>query len=245
MNMVCDIVSENTNYAGVVTVRVPGIYGKKGNPLPKRMSLLVRPAAVALGKTYHDIAAEGGHLYISDMFRSAAQQQKAHEDWKTGRKSAYSPPSCASVHEAARAIDIDAYDTGIGHKRVREILRARGWTNIVDTLTGLECWHYEFRGQKWETYLKQHGYQAMARAMKQEIGNIAGISAAEKYTQMIRDVQTALNTLIAAGINVNGEYDENTKTAVRAFQYKYRLQVDGVAGPITRQKIQELLAAIA
>ena len=241
MNMVCEILSASTRYTGVVNVRVPGIYGKKGNPLPKRMALLVRPAAVALGRVYHDVAAEGGHLYLSDMFRSAAQQQKAHEDWKSGRKTAYSPPSCASVHEAARAIDIDAFDTGIGHKRVREILRSRGWTNIVTTLTDLECWHYEFRGQKWETYRKQHGYQAMAHAMKREIGNIAGISASEKYSQMIRDVQKALNTLIAAGLKITGEYDENTKAAVKAFQHKYRLQVDGVAGPITRQKIQELL----
>ena len=63
---------------------------------------------------FGDVVNEGGHLYLSDMFRSAVQQQKAHEDWKSGRKSAFSPPSCSSVHEAARAIDIDAFDTAIG-----------------------------------------------------------------------------------------------------------------------------------
>jgi len=245
MDMKCEILSDDTKYAGVVSVRVPGIYGKKGNPLPKRMSRLVRPAARALAKVYRDVSAEDGHLYLSDMFRSAAQQQKAHEDWKSGRKTAYSPPSCSSVHEAARAIDIDAFDTGIGHGRIREILNARGWTNIVSTLTGSECWHYEFRGRKWETFRIQHGYQAMARAMKREIGNTAGIEAAEKYQLLIREVQEALNVLIAARLEVNGEYDGDTKAAVMAFQYKYNLQVDGVAGPITRQKIRELLDAQA
>jgi hypothetical protein len=102
-----------------IEVRVPGIYGNQGNPLPKRMSPLVLPAPKAVKKAYGMIASEGGPLCISDMFRSARAQQRAHEDWKSGRKSAYNPPSCGSVHKAARAPDIDAFDTGIGHRGVR------------------------------------------------------------------------------------------------------------------------------
>jgi streptogramin lyase len=141
------ILKQDPDHDGVWKVRVPGIYGNKCNPLPKRMSRLVLPAAQALQKAYGMIASEGGHLYISDMFRSAMAQQRTHEDWKSGRKSAYSPPSCGSVHEAARAIDIDAFDTGIGigHRRVREILNKCAWTHIVENLTGPERWHDEFR----------------------------------------------------------------------------------------------------
>src|SRR5262249_42314519 len=146
--------------------------GKKGDPLPQRMAKLVRSAAGALQDVYKDVVQAGGHLFISDMFRSADQQQRAHEDWKTGRKSSFSPPSCESVHEAARAIDIDAFDTNIGHAGVRAILKAHGWTNITESLTGSECWHYEFREDRWETYRTQHGYAAMAHAMKEEIGNL-------------------------------------------------------------------------
>jgi murein L,D-transpeptidase YcbB/YkuD len=239
--MLCEILEEDKRFKGVVKVRVPGIYGKKGNPLPKRMAKLARPAASALQKVYEEIVAEGGHLYISDMFRTAQDQQKAHEDYLSGRKSAFSPPSCSSVHEAARAIDIDAYDTGIGHKRVRTILNKHGWVNIVETLDGKECWHYEFREQKWEQYKQEHGYSAMARAMKEEIGNLIGVKQADARKEKVKWLQAALNQILNINLAVDGIYGEKTKKAVRQFQQKYGLQVDGVAGPITKGKIQELV----
>src|SRR5688500_8676980 len=117
MDQTLEIVEQDPKLKDVWKVRVPGIYGKKGDPLPARMARLVLPAAQSLQQVYRQVVAEGGRLFISDMFRSAADQQRAHEDWKSGRKSAYSPPSCSSVHEAGRAIDIDAFDTVIGHKR--------------------------------------------------------------------------------------------------------------------------------
>ncbi len=242
MAMKCEILDEYRRLSGVVNVRVPSIYGYKGKDLPRRMAKLVRPAAIALQHVYEDIVREGGHLYISDMFRSADQQQKAHEDWKTGKKSAYSPPSCHSVHEAARAIDIDAFDTVIGHKRVREILNHRGWVHIVDTLTGAECWHYEYRQRRWERYKEQHGYAAMAHAMKEEIGNLVDSDKAEAEKAEIRWLQKAMNKILRIRLVVDGIYGEKTKEAVRRFQRKYRLQVDGIAGPITRKKIEEVLA---
>jgi hypothetical protein len=220
---------------------VPGIYGTKGQPLPKRMAKLVHGAAEALQNVFRDVVALGGHLYITDMFRSAVDQQKAHEDWKTGRKTAYSPPSCSSVHEAARAIDIDAFDTGIGHHRVRQILNKHGWTHIVESLTGPECWHYEFRGEAWETYKAEHDYAAMARAMKAEIGNTAGAVQADRKKEEIRQLQIALNAVLGCHLATDGCYGENTKTAVRDFQKKHGLQVDGVAGPITLKLLAQLL----
>jgi hypothetical protein len=242
MEMKCEITVKDERLKSVVKVRVPGIYGKKGNPLPKRMAKLVKTAAVALQKVFGDVVKAGGHLYISDMFRSATQQQKAHEDWKSGRKTAYSPPSCNSVHEAARAIDIDAYDTGIGHQRVRKILNKHGWINIVDTLTGAECWHYEFREKKWESYKKKHGYSAMAHAMKEEIGNLAGLKQAEANKKGVRWLQDSLNKILGTRLGVDGITGEKTRKAVKAFQRKYGLQVDGAAGPITKAKIREILS---
>lgn len=240
MDMSLRILGRDEKYRGVVRVQVPGIY-PKGSPLPAHMARLVEPAAEALARVYRDIVAEGGHLYISDMFRSAEMQQRAHEDWKAGRKTAYSPPACGSVHESGRAIDIDAFDTGIGHRRVREILRRHGWVNIVATLTGPECWHYEFREERWERYRKEHGYAAMARAMKEEIGNVAGKETAESIEAEVKWLQEALNRLLGLSLTVDGVYGAATKKAVKEFQKKYGLQVDGVAGPITKRKIRELL----
>ncbi len=239
----CEILEPDAKLKNVVNVRVPGVYGTKGVPLPKRMALIVLPAAQALIKVFEEVAAEGGHLYISDMFRSATQQQQAHEDWKLGKKTAFSPPSCSSVHEAGRAIDIDAFDTGIGHKRVRQILNKHGWVNIVDTLTGPECWHYEFREERWETYKKANGYAAMAHAMKVEIGNLVGAAKAEKKREEVRWLQEAMNTLLGTQLALTGTYDEKLREAVRDFQSRHGLQADGIAGPITTAKVKELLAA--
>jgi hypothetical protein len=236
MEMECKIISDDPNLRGVVNVSVPGIYGTKGNPLPKRMAKLVREAAVALNLVFQDVAQAGGHLYLSDMFRSAEEQQQAHNDYLSGRKSAFSPPSCGSVHEAGRAIDIDAFDTGIGHKRVREILNKHGWVNIVDTLTGSECWHYEFRGQKWQDFHDQNDYAAMARAMK----TVLNLEDAVKREEEVKVLQTTLNKLYGLNLDVDGMLGPNTRDVVRRFQGEHGLQVDGVPGPITKQKLKEV-----
>lgn len=83
MNQTLELLAEEDRLKDVWKVQVPGIYGRKGDPLPARLSKLVRPAAQSLQRVYQQVVAEGGHLYISDMFRSAADQQRAHEDWKS------------------------------------------------------------------------------------------------------------------------------------------------------------------
>jgi hypothetical protein len=241
MNQTLELIEQDDRLTGVWKVKVPGIYGRKGSPLPARLSRLVRPAAEALKRAIEQIAREGGHLYLSDMFRSAADQQRAHEDWKNGRKTAFSPPSCSSVHEAARAIDIDAFDTGIGHKRVREILVSFGWVPVTDSLTGPECWHYEFREARWEDFKARHGYAAMARAMKEEIGNLASLRRATEQETDIRWLQTTLNKVLGLSLTVDGIYGEATRAAVVRFQQTQGLQADGVAGPITRQRLSEVV----
>lgn len=240
MNQTLELIEPDGKLKNVWKVRVPGIYGRKGDPLPARMARLVLPAAQSLQQVYRQVVTEGGHLFISDMFRSAADQQRAHEDWKSGRKTAYSPPSCSSVHEAGRAIDIDAFDTVIGHKRMRAILKAHGWIEITGSLTGAECWHYEFREPRWESYKQQHGYAAMARAMKEEIGNLVSLPQAKKTEKDTRWLQTALNKVLGTSLPCDGVYEETTRAAVLQFQQMAGLQCDGVAGPITKQKLGEI-----
>jgi hypothetical protein len=241
MDMRCDISGDVDGLTGVVHVSVPGIY-PKGGPMPERLAKMVLPAAEALQRVYQDIVDAGGHLYLSDMFRDAEQQHKAHMDYLTGRKSSFSPDTCSSVHEAGRAIDIDAFDTGIGHQKVRAILNARGWVNITPSLTGTECWHYEFREPRWEQYKAQHGYAAMAHAMKEEIGNVLGADEAQARMDDTRWLQDSLNKLLGLHLAVDGIYGDQTKDAVTQFQAKNGLQEDGVAGPITKGRIQALLS---
>jgi murein L,D-transpeptidase YcbB/YkuD len=240
MEMTCEILDPVEGLRGVVQVRVPGIY-PRGEPMPDRMAKLVRKAAASLQDVYADVVKEGGHLYISDCFRSAEDQHRAHLDYLSGRKSSYSPDTCSSVHEAARAIDIDAFDTKIGHARVRAILKEHGWSSITESLTGTECWHYEFRGERWQAYRDAHGAGAMAHGMKEEIGNVIGAKEAGGRADDVRSLQRSLNELLGSQLEVDGVYGPKTKEAVRKFQAANGLQVDGVAGPITRAKVQDLL----
>src|SRR5688500_15104673 len=88
MDQTLAIVEQDLKLKDVWKVGVPGIYGKKGDPLPARMARLVLPAAQSLQQVYRQVVAEGGRLFISDMFRSAADQLRAT---KTGSRAARAP----------------------------------------------------------------------------------------------------------------------------------------------------------
>jgi len=218
------IMGDEPGFTGVKRVQLPGIY-PKGSPLPERMSLLCTTAALSIARACRHILDEGGSLFLSDCFRSRNEQLKAHKDWLEGRKTAYSPPPGFSVHEAARAIDIDTADTIIGHGKVREILVEHGWTPITSRLYGAESWHYEFRGS-WEKTRVEEGYRAMVRGMLAMIGNLPEINRND--SEAVGRIQKALF------LPQDGIYGPRTFDAVRAFQSRRGLQPDGIAGPITR-----------
>jgi hypothetical protein len=47
----------------------------------------------------------------------------------------------------------------------------------------------------------------------------------------VRKLQTNLNTVMKSGLVVDGQFGPRTETAVKAFQARYKLTVDGVYGP--------------
>jgi peptidoglycan hydrolase-like protein with peptidoglycan-binding domain len=53
-------------------------------------------------------------------------------------------------------------------------------------------------------------------------------------------IQTVLNRTIGTSLSVDGVYGNGTKNAVITFQKKYGLSADGVVGPATRAKMQEV-----
>ena len=82
----------------------------------------------------------------------------------------------------------------------------------------------------------------MAHAMKEEIGNLAGLRQAEAEKDGVRWLQETLNKILKTRLKADGITGEKTRKAVKAFQRKYGLQVDGVAGSITKAKIREILS---
>ena len=58
----------------------------------------------------------------------------------------------------------------------------------------------------------------------------------------VKKLQKCLNKIMKSGLTVDGSFGSATLAAVRAFQKKYKLEVDGIAGPKTRAKIKTLVS---
>ncbi len=54
-------------------------------------------------------------------------------------------------------------------------------------------------------------------------------------------LQRCLNKIMKAGLSTDGSFGPATLRAVKAFQKKYKLEVDGIVGPKTRAKIKVLV----
>jgi peptidoglycan hydrolase-like protein with peptidoglycan-binding domain len=81
----------------------------------------------------------------------------------------------------------------------------------------------------------------MARAMKEEIGNLRSLPRVKKQEREIRWLQASLNQILDLHLVVDGTFGDKTRAAVVRFQTEQQLQVDGIPGPITRARIQEIL----
>lgn len=64
------------------------------------------------------------------------------------------------------------------------------------------------------------------------------------YNETTRELQECLNYIMNAGLKVDGYYGIKTHDAVKAFQSKYGLTVDGDAGPQTLGKVNGVLGTI-
>lgn len=81
----------------------------------------------------------------------------------------------------------------------------------------------------------------MARAMKEEIGNLPGVEEGDSIESETRWLQEALGAPLEIELEVDGMYGAKTKEAVRRLQERFGLQVDGVTGPITKAKLRKVL----
>ncbi|MEO6392852.1 MAG: D-alanyl-D-alanine carboxypeptidase family protein [Pyrinomonadaceae bacterium] len=167
---------------------IKSIYPTKDGLLPARMAQMTPDAAAALDAVRAEVERRGGCFRVSDMYRDAAMQARAHQDYVSGRKKAYSPPAGGSMHQAGRAIDLDlaalihpdSVPKGsqlFNENDVRAIFEAHGWTFIAPAgnphrVDVKESWHIEYRAKFQAVYdatmakLHNHGaaYKAMAKA---------------------------------------------------------------------------------
>lgn len=177
----------------LVSIKVKGIYRTGDGLLPPHMAQLTPDAAAGLEAVRLEIEKLGGNFRLSDCYRSSEMQRRAYEDWKQGRKKAYSPPPGNSMHEAGRAVDLDLAAlihppsvirgyACLSEFDVRLVFEKHGWTFIAEAgnphqVDVSESWHIEFRGRFQQTYNEalartgdhKRAYGAMVKAAIQDL----------------------------------------------------------------------------
>ena len=95
--------------------------------------------------------------------------------------------------------------------------------------------------QKWKNFKKAIG------AETGEIATAKKITYPNKTVRYgdkgddVKKLQKCLNKIMGFDLKVDGSFGPATLNAVRKFQEKYKLEVDGTAGPKTRVKIKALI----
>ncbi|QDF14194.1 lysin A [Microbacterium phage IAmGroot] len=174
-------------------------------------------------------AETGCTLHVRSGTRTRAEQQRLYDGWikrLPGFNLAAKPGT--SNHEESgprgpRALDFydsgkDAGVTSIGSHRSNVLVRLApkfGFTNAGHRFTPREGWHYEYTG------------------------NIGGPAPASTGSQVVRDVQHAMNVWYNAGLVVDGINGPATKRAILNAQKALRAEglyngpLDGIWGPLT------------
>ena len=86
-------------FAPLLPIKIASIYN---GDLPKRLARCTADMTSAVLGVVKDLGGTGNELVLSDMYRSHDMQFQAYMDYKTGKKSAFSPPPGGSMHEAGR-----------------------------------------------------------------------------------------------------------------------------------------------
>jgi zinc D-Ala-D-Ala carboxypeptidase len=205
-------------------VSILSIYEVSGQHvlLPKRMAHATPDMQAGISAISAALEAMGGHLFLSDLFRSYEMQLQSHLDWKTGKKSAFSPPPGGSLHEAGRALDLDLDSLGMTLADFWPVARQHGLVPIISqpNSQASEAWHFDCRGSHdlvYHYYKQRKGtnfdkpYQAMAASAILSIGVRVD---AFGQNQMAAAIQSTLIRLGHEIGNLDGQIGRRTRAGL-------------------------------
>ena len=95
--------------------------------------------------------------------------------------------------------------------------------------------------QKWKNFKKAVGAETGEIATAKKIQYPVGTLRYGDTGSDVKKLQRCLNEIMDAKLVVDGKFGPATLSAVRKFQDKYKLEVDGTVGPKTRAKIKALI----
>lgn len=212
-----------SQYTEMMPYEIPSIYMSRDKRvmLPKRMALATPDTVEAIFALDEAVKNKQGVLYFSDGFRSTEAQERAHLDWKSGAKKAYSPPPGSSWHEAARAIDYDVevmcQTISGGFPVFYDIASSIGWYFIIPTVDSnlSEAWHLEYRGDRFQDLKNSIGYKKAVQAAIRDIGFHPDDNETDDDIEMVQEM------LITLGYNagpIDGIIGKKTSAAIIAFK---------------------------
>ena len=206
--------------APMLPIAIPSTYFTNGQraTLPERMASATPDMMAAIHKITSALEALGGHLYLSDLFRSYEMQRRSHLDWKNGKKTAFSPPPGGSLHEAGRALDLDLKALGMELADFWPIAKEHGLSPIIKAPTPdvNEAWHFDCRGSHdlvYEHYKSSKGtnfkkpYEAMAASAILSIGVKVDKFGVKQTEAAIQSALIRLGHDVGAGLYCNAKGD--------------------------------------
>ena len=187
-------------------------------PLPERMAKCTPDTYLAILNIAQELKNKNGKLVLSDLFRSYEMQAQSHQDYKSGKKKAFSPPPGGSFHEAGRAFDLDLSSIKIPLEDFWKIASKYGVLPIIPEpkKTVSEAWHFDCRGSHqivYEYYDKGKGknfkpYTAAASSAILAIGvHVDAFANNQKQAAL----QSGLIRLGKEIGNIDGQIGKNTQ----------------------------------
>lgn len=208
----------------LVEIYITSVYTKNGVrvPMPKRMAYCTPDMYNSILAAKSALEQKQGNLYLSDLFRSYDMQLQAHIDWKSGKKSAYSPPPGGSMHEAGRAFDLDLNAIKIQLSHFWTIASNSGLNPIIEKpdSSASEAWHFDCRGSHAIVY----------EYYKSGLGN----NMKSPYRAM------AISGILAIGIKVDVFEDKQDEAAIQAGLIRLGQNIGNIDGNIGNKTLKAL-----
>jgi hypothetical protein len=208
----------------LIKITIPSIYKNKNHeplPLPPHMAKCTPDTHAAINNIAALLEKKGGHLILSDMFRSYEMQSRSHNDYTTRRKKAFSPPPGGSFHEAGRGFDLDLQAMKIPLKEFWKIAAAFGVTPVIKHPNKKlsEAWHFDCRGSHqllYDYYARKAG------------NNLTPYAAA------------AASAILSIGIHVNLFYNRQLSAALQSCLIRLGMDIGNMDGQLGRKTKQGL-----
>jgi len=214
------------------TVSILSTYMSNGQrePLPEGMARATPDMMTAIQNVSRALEERGGHLYLSDLFRSYEMQNQSHLNWKSGKKKSFSPAPGGSMHEAGRALDLDLDSLGMELKDFWLIAEPQGLLPIISAPTAgtSESWHFDCRGSHDLVY--QH--------YKSGKGN----NFEKPYTAM------AASAILSIGVKVNKFGSKQKEAAIQSALIRLGFDagnIDGMIGQKTKDSLEQAGVALS